>query len=78
MRIEVEKSSGRSKCRNRTCKKLPEYINSSGRIKNGSTCISIRMESAAGFNTSYYCRDCIEEIHLTLKAKLNPIYWNFE
>jgi hypothetical protein len=78
MKIEIEKSSGRSKCRNRSCKNLPEFISGSGRIKSGSACIAITMESASGFNTSYYCRDCIEQIYLQLKAKLNPIYWSFQ
>jgi len=77
MKIELEKSSGRAKCRNRACKKNPDYIAESGRIKSGSTCIAITMDSAAGWNTSYYCRECVDEIYLKMKTLLNPALWIF-
>lgn len=77
MRIKLEKASGRAKCRNAGCKLKPEYISESGRIKSDTTCAAIRMDSAAGYNTSYYCRDCIELIYEDIKKILNPKLWVF-
>jgi hypothetical protein len=76
MRIELEKSSGRAICRNQTCKSNPLYIKD-GRIKSGTTCAVIGMSSAGGWNRSFYCRECIDEIYLDLKTKLNPALWIF-
>lgn len=77
MRIALEKASGRAKCRNNSCKKKEEYISANGRIKSETTCAAITMDSAAGFNTSYYCRDCIEVIYEDIKKILNPKLWIF-
>lgn len=77
MKIVLEKSSGRAKCRARTCKKLELYISESGRIKKDSTCAAITMDSAAGWNTSYYCRDCIDTLYNDIKKILNPALWAF-
>lgn len=77
MKIDLEKASGRAKCRNRSCQKKPEYISANGRIKSGTTCAAITMDSAAGFNTSYYCRECIEIIYEDIKKILNPKLWVF-
>ena len=77
MRIELEKASGKSICRNAKCKKNPDYISPSGRIKHDSTCVVITMQSAAGYNTSYYCRDCVDELYADLKKVLNPALWIF-
>jgi hypothetical protein len=77
MKIELEKSSGRAKCRSRTCKKKPEYISENGRIKAGTTCVAITMDSAAGWNTSYYCRDCVDQLYEDIRKILNPKLWVF-
>lgn len=77
MRIKLEKSSGRALCRNKTCKRNPEYISEAGRIKSGTTCVAITMDSAAGFNTSFYCRECVDELYQELKKVLNPALWSF-
>jgi hypothetical protein len=78
MKIELVKASGKAMCRNRSCKCKIEFINpKSYRIKKDTTCAAITMESAAGWNTSYYCRDCIEIIYEDMKKILNPKLWIF-
>jgi hypothetical protein len=77
MKIELEKSSGRAICRNRQCSQNPDYINEGGRIKSGTTCAVFLMDSASGWNRSFYCRECIDKIYLDLKIKLNPKLWIF-
>jgi hypothetical protein len=77
MKIQLIKASGRAICRSRTCKQLPEYISEKGRIKIDTTCAAITMDSAAGYNTSYYCRDCIDQLYLDIKKILNPALWSF-
>ncbi len=77
MKITLEKSTGRAKCRSSSCKKMTIYISGSDRIKVGTTCAAITMDSAAGVNTSYYCRDCIDQLYLDIKAILNPALWKF-
>ena len=77
MKITLIKSSGRCLCRNSTCEKKTEYITKSGRIKKDTTCAAIDMDSAAGYNTSYYCRDCIDKIYDDIKKILNPKLWVF-
>lgn len=77
MKILLKKSTGRVKCRNRNCKKNDKYINEKGRIRRDTTCIGITMDSGAGSNTSYYCRECIDEIYLDMKKCLNPNLWIF-
>ena len=71
MRIELIKASGRALCRSEECKKLPEYVTEKGRIKTDTTCVAITMGSAAGWNTSYYCRDCVDKLYLDIKKILN-------
>jgi len=77
MRIQLIKASGRALCRSKDCKRLPEYVSEKGRIKSGTTCVAITMDSAAGFNTSYYCRDCVDKLYEDLKKILNPALWVF-
>lgn len=77
MKIELEKSSGRAKCRSLTCLKKPEFINENGRIKKDTTCAILWMESASGWNASFYCRDCLEKVHNDVKMQLNPALWVF-
>lgn len=77
MKIDLEKSSGRAICRNHQCKKNPLYINDKGRIKSGTTCVVFMMDSASGWNRSFYCRECIDALYLDLKIKLNPSLWSF-
>ena len=77
MKIELEKSSCRAICRNHLCKQNPDYINEGGRIKSGTTCAVIRMWSAAGWNRSFYCRECIDQIYFDMKKILNPKLWSF-
>lgn len=77
MKIYLEKSSGRAKCRHSGCKRKPEYISSKGRIIKDTMCAILYMESASGWNSSYYCRDCIELIHFEIKKMLNPNLWAF-
>lgn len=77
MKIELEKASGKAMCRNKTCRKKPEYISENGRIKSQTTCVSFTMQSAAGFNTSYYCRDCVDQLYEDIKKILNPKLWIF-
>jgi hypothetical protein len=78
MKITLIKASGRAFCRSRDCKHLPEYITEkTHRIKTGTTCAAITMSSAAGWNTSYYCRDCIDKLYLDIKTILNPALWIF-
>lgn len=76
MKIVLEKSSGRAKCRAKQCKKLEIYIEK-GRIKKDTICAAITMDSAAGWNTSYYCRDCIDTLYSDIKKILNPALWAF-
>ncbi len=71
MHASLEKASGRSLCRGRDCKKLPEFINSDKIIK-GTTCAAISVHGAAGSVTAYYCEDCIEEVISYLKKELDP------
>lgn len=77
MKIELEKASGLAKCRSGFCLKKPEYISEAGRIKRDTTCVAITMRSAAGRNTSYYCRDCIDKIYEDMRKILNPKLWVF-
>ena len=77
MRIELEKSSGRAKCRNSKCKKNTKFISEAGRILKDTTCVAITMDSAAGYNTSYYCRECVDEIYDDIRKILNPKLWSF-
>lgn len=77
MRIELEKASGASKCRGPDCSMNPDYLTDKGRIKRGTTCVAITMGSAAGYNTSYYCRDCIDKIYDDIRKVLNPKLWVF-
>jgi hypothetical protein len=77
MKIELEKSSGRGKCRSGYCKQNPEYISENGRIKAGTTCVAITMRSAAGRNVSYYCRECVDQLYEDVKKILNPKLWVF-
>lgn len=77
MKIELEKASGKAICRSKTCQKKPEYISENGRIKSQTTCVAITMQSAAGWNTSYYCRDCVEVLYGDIKKVLNPALWVF-
>jgi hypothetical protein len=77
MKIKLIKASGRAKCRNLSCRKKQEFITDKGRIKTDTTCVAITMDSAAGYNTSYYCRDCIEIIYEDIKKILNPKLWVF-
>jgi hypothetical protein len=75
MKLLLETSSGRTKCRGLTCKKLPEYISEKGRIKAGTKCVCFWMESASGWAGSYYCRDCIDQLYIEMKKILNPNLW---
>lgn len=78
MIISLDKSSGKSLCRSRVCDGNPLYINDKGRIKKDTICVVIKMDSAAGTNTSYYCRGCIDKLYIQLKAILNPNLWIFQ
>ena len=78
MQVKLEKASGRAKCRHPQCKQLPEYINDKGRIKKDTTCAVIWADSATGWNSSYYCRDCIDTIHNDIRKILNPKLWAFQ
>lgn len=77
MKLKLTTSNGKTKCRNESCKKLPEYISEKGRIKNGTTCVSISIRSASGYNDSFFCRDCIDEVYSDMKKILNPSLWSF-
>jgi hypothetical protein len=77
MRITLEKSSGRAKCRHDGCEQKEEYISAAGRIKTGTTCAAIGTDGAGGYHTSYYCRDCIDKIYVEMKKILNPALWVF-
>lgn len=55
----------------------PDYINERGCIKKDTTCAAITMSSAAGRNTSYYCRDCIDLVYEDIRKILNPKLWVF-
>lgn len=78
MRFGIEKANGTQKCRYPQCGRNPLYISPKGRIIKGSTCANIRLNSAGGSNSSYYCRDCIEKIYIELKTILNPNLWVFQ
>jgi hypothetical protein len=78
MHLNVEKSNGKQKCRYQLCEKNPLYISPKGRIIAGKTCVSITLDSASGWNSSYYCRSCIEKIYLEMKMILNPKLWVFQ
>ena len=77
MKIILEKSSGRAICRYYGCKKNPLYIGKSGRILKDTICAAITMDSAAGHNTSYYCRECVDKLYVDIKTILNPQLWVF-
>jgi len=77
MEISLEKASGRTKCRHLRCVNKQEYINEKGRIKKGTICAAIATDGAAGYHTSYYCRDCIDLIYIDIKKILNPALWAF-
>lgn len=77
MRIALEKSSGRAKCRHEQCEAKEEYISKAGRIKTGTTCAAISTEGAGGWHTSYYCRSCIDKVYEQMKKILNPSLWVF-
>lgn len=70
MRACLEKASGRSICRGRNCKCLPEFIKE-GKILKGTNCAAITIFGAGGGVTAYYCEDCIEDVILTLKKELD-------
>lgn len=71
MRARLERASGRSHCRGKDCKKLPEFIEE-GKIIKGTTCAAISLHGAAGSVTAYYCEDCIEDVITNLKKELDP------
>lgn len=77
MKLGLEKSSGRAKCRNDLCEKKTEFINERGRIRHGTMCAWIQIDSASGYHTAYYCRDCISKIYGEMKKILNPDLWIF-
>lgn len=77
MHANLEKASGRSICRNKNCKCLPELIKD-GKIIKGTTCAAISIWGAAGGVTAYYCEDCIEDIIATLKKELDPNLFAFK
>jgi hypothetical protein len=77
MKISLEKASGRAYCRGAECKSDPKFISDSLRIKSGTTCVAISMSSAGGYNTSYYCRDCVDKLYEDMKKILNPALWIF-
>jgi len=72
MRAHLEKASGRSLCRGKNCKRLPEFVNEEGKILKGASCAAISISGAAGSVTAYYCEDCIEDVIDTLKKELDP------
>lgn len=78
MNIVVQKSNGRAPCRHFECAGNPEYINSKGKITKGTICAIITIDSAGGYNSSYYCRDCIDKIYLQVKTSLNSKLWAFK
>jgi len=77
MKIELDKSSGRSLCRSTTCAKDPEFINENGRIRKDTICAIIHTRSASGGHSSYYCRGCIDKLYQDMKKILNPQLWIF-
>lgn len=77
MKISLEKSSGRGICRFHGCKKNPLYIAPSGRIIKDTICAAITMSSAAGYHTSFYCRECVDQLYTDIKKILNPQLWSF-
>lgn len=76
MKMSLQQSSGRAKCRHQKCEQKPEY-NELGKIKKGTTCALISTDGPRGWHTSYYCRDCIEKIYLDFKKVLNHNLWIF-
>lgn len=78
MKLQVTKANGKQMCRYQLCSRNPDYISKTGRIKSGSTCVEIRLDSAAGYNSSYYCRECIDKIYIEMKKVLNPDLWIFQ
>lgn len=81
MKVELIKASGRTLCRGANCPQDPKYIIPArygrGRIIKDTTCASITMDSAGGYNTSYLCRDCLENFHNQVREILNPKLWIF-
>lgn len=76
MRVTLEKSSGRSKCRHPKCRKLLEFI-TDDKIKANTTCAAIVFKSAFGECTAFYCRDCIDFVYNDIKSVLNSNLWAF-
>jgi hypothetical protein len=77
MKLGLDKSTGKRKCRGTCCKKNPDYISTVGRIKKGTTCVWIAIDDASGGAVAYYCRDCIDTVYVEMKKILNPSLWIF-
>lgn len=75
MKVSLQKSNGKYKCRSLKCKSNPEFISKSGRILKDTTCVYIVSDGASGSCHSYYCKDCLKELLSDLKKVLDPKLW---
>ena len=78
MKITLEKASGKCKCRGLDCQRNPDFISKGNRIKKDTVCAAIQAQSGVGWNTSYYCRECITKLYQDIKKVLNPDLWIFQ
>ena len=62
--IKLIKSSGKCYCRGNSDNCIAKNFsrNNAHKIPKGDTCLSIYIYSSSGFNTSYYCKECMLEI----------------
>lgn len=78
MKISVSSATSKAKCRGNNCKKLPQFINRKGRIKKGTSCAIVGMNTSSGWRTAFFCRDCIDQLYFDMKMVLDPKLWIFK
>ena len=65
-------------CRGTNCSNDPKYINENGRIRKDSPCAQIMTNGSTGYHSSYYCRNCLEDVLKLVKYTLDPKFWIFK
>lgn len=77
MKINLERASGHAICRHDQCERKSEYINENGKIKKGTICAWLSIDTEHGKYDFCYCRNCIDKIYIETKKILNPNLWMF-
>jgi hypothetical protein len=84
MHVEVKKIHWNGcQCSNENCKQLPQYIHYvEGPYHHSKMDWYIKPDTIVAFvgsgPHSIYCRDCIDELYLMLKSKLDSKLWSFQ